>query len=109
MKEFEKDINEYFAKEQDKNERYKVELLKEIFEKHIEAYKVVHTVTVDDFLVVLTEARKHYIKATFPVRMGNKELETQDGIYLSVLEAFTYYLGRNKLVRKIIKFDYKVE
>jgi hypothetical protein len=55
----------------------------------------------------MADARQQYIKLKTPVKIGRKVLDPEEAVHIAVIEAFLLYLGRTKLLRKLVKFDYK--
>lgn len=103
----ERDLLDYLEKEPNLRRVDRLAYLRTIFNKHLEVNQLEHVVTSQDLMLTISDAKKHLVKSKLPVRIGNKQLDYAEAIHVAVLEAFILYLGRMKLVRKIIKFDYK--
>jgi len=103
----EKDIREYLEKEPNLSRADRFSYLQTIFHKHLEINKLDHVITQGDVFLILADARQQYIKLKTPVKIGRKVLDSDQAIHIAVIEAFLLYLGRTKLLRKLVKFDYR--
>jgi hypothetical protein len=103
----EKDLREYLEKEPNLSRQDRLAFLQTIFHKHLEINKLEHLVTQQDIFLIFSDAMKHYTKLKTPVRIGKKELDPNEAVHIALLEAFLLYLGRTKLLRKLVKFDYR--
>jgi hypothetical protein len=103
----EKDLREYLEKEPNLSRQDRLAYLQTIFHKHLEINKLEHNITSKDLFLIFSDARTHYTKMRTPVRVSKKELDPTESVHMAVLEAFLLYLGRTKLLRKLVKFDYR--
>lgn len=103
----EKDLREYLDKEPNLSRADRLTYLKTIFHKYLEINKLEHIVTYKDLFIIFSEARTHYVKMKTPVHVSKKTLEPSEAVHVAAFEAFLLYLGRTKLLRKIVKFDFR--
>ncbi|HXN74971.1 MAG TPA: hypothetical protein VN855_00580 [Candidatus Acidoferrum sp.] len=103
----EKDLREYLNKEPNLSRADRLTYLQTIFHKHLEINKLEHLITYKDLFIIFSEAKTQYIKLKTPVRISKKALEPSEAVHIAAFEAFLLYLGRTKLLRKIVKFDFK--
>jgi hypothetical protein len=103
----ERDLRDYLEKEPNLNKTDRLTYLQTIFHKHLEVGKLEHLVTGQDLFVMFSEAKQRYSKTKFPVTVSKKQLDYPEGVHMVVLEAFIGYLNRMKLLKKLIRFDYR--
>src|SRR5271166_6479739 len=103
----ERDLRDYLEKEPNLSRADRLAYLQTIFHKHLEVNKLEHLVTSGDLFLMFSDAKHHHIRAKSPVSVGKKVLTQPESVHVAVMEAFLLYLGRMKLLRKIVKFDYK--
>lgn len=103
----EKDLREYLDKEPNLSRQDRIAYLQTIFHKHLEINKLEHLITQGDTFLIMADARQQYIKLKTPVKIGRKVLDPEEAVHIAVIEAFLLYLGRTKLLRKLVRFDYK--
>lgn len=103
----EKDLREYLAKEPNLNREDRLTYLQTIFHKHLEVGKLDHLVNSQDLFLIFSDAKMRYGKTKFPVNVGKKQLDHTEGVHMVVLEVFIGYLNRMKLLKKLVKFDYR--
>jgi len=103
----EKDLREYLEKEPNLSRADRLTYLQTIFHKHLEINKLDHVISQNDVFLIMADARQQYIRLKTPVKIGKKVLEPEEAVHIAVIEAFLLYLGRTKLLRKLVKFDYR--
>lgn len=103
----EKDLREYLDKEPNLSRTDRLSYLQTIFHKHLEIDKLDHIVTSQDLFIIFSDATKNYIKTKLPLVVGKKTLEPSQSVHMAVMESFIMYLNRMKLLRKLVRFDYK--
>jgi hypothetical protein len=103
----ESDLRDYLDKEPNLSRVDRFKYLEAIFHKHLELNKLEHLITYKDLFVLFSEATTIMTKIRFPVRITGKELETKESVHIAIMEAFILYLNRMKLLKKLVKFDYK--
>lgn len=103
----EKDLREYLAKEPNLTREDRITYLKTIFHKHLEITKLEHLVPHKDLFLIFAESRKQYLSLKAPTYVSKKILDHQETVYVAVLESFILYLNRSKLLKKLVKFDFR--
>jgi hypothetical protein len=103
----EKDLREYLEKEPNLSRQDRLSYLQTIFHKYLEINKLEHNITSQDLFLIFSEARTHYTKMKTPTKVGRKVLDPAESVHMAVMEAFLLYLGRTKLLNRLVKFDYK--
>lgn len=104
--EIERDLKEYLEKEPNLRRADRYIYLKAIFDKHFSIHSMEHVVTSADFFEFMSVAKGGFSTQRMPVRISRKQLDASEAANISVIEAFISYLNRNKLLRKLVKFDY---
>jgi hypothetical protein len=103
----ERDIRDYLEKEPNLSRTDRFSYLQTIFHKHLEVNKLEHLVTHADLFLIFSDAKNHHIKTKLPTFVSKKALDQNDSVHVSIIEGFLLYLGRMKLLRKVVKFDYR--
>lgn len=103
----EKDLREYLEKEPNLSRGDRLTYLKTIFHKHLEINKLEHLITYQDVFLILGEARQQFIRLKTPVNITRKILDSHEAVHIALMEAFILHLNSKKLLRKLIKFDFR--
>ena len=103
----EHDLREYLEKEPNLSRNDRPSYLKTIFHKHLEINKLEHLVTGDEVGNIIGEAKSQYVKMRFPIRISKRLMDGEGQKQIALMEGLLGYLHRNKLLRKIVKFDYR--
>jgi hypothetical protein len=106
IQEIEQELKEYLEKEPNLSRGDRHSYLMAIFQKHLEFQKYEHVVNYKDYFNIFAQAKTLYTKMKFPVRLTKKELDGGESLHIPMLESFIWYLNRNNLLKKAIKFDY---
>ncbi len=85
----------------------RIKYLMAIVKKHYELDKIDHTVNAQDFENMLRNAKSEYVGTSLPVSISGKELTNTETNYVLMIEAFISYLNSNKLLKRLVKFEYK--
>lgn len=103
----EKDLREYLEKEPNLSRQDRLSYLQTIFHKHLEITKLDHLITKADLFLIFSDARKHMVEMKTPVYVSKVALDQKEAVHMAIMEAFLLYLGRTKLLKKLVKFDYR--
>lgn len=102
----ERDLKEYLEKEPNLRREDRFKYLKAIFDKHFEIHSMDHVVNAGDLFEMLHSAKSGYANHKAPMFISRKRIEANEVGHVSVIESFITYLNKNKLLRKLVKFDY---
>lgn len=103
----EKDLREYLDKEPNLSRQDRLAYLQTIFHKYLEINKLEHNITSKDLFLIFSDAKTHYTKMKTPVKVSQKVLDPAEAVHMAVMEALLLHLGGKKLLRRLVKFDYK--
>ena len=106
-KQIEQELREYLSKEDNMRKSDKIVYLMAIINKHFELDKIDHMINYSDFDLLISNAKASYPGSTAPVFLSKREVHYSISNHLLVLEAFIGYLNRNKLLKKLVRFDYR--
>jgi hypothetical protein len=104
--EIEIEIMQFLEKEENMRRSDKAQYLMAIINKHFAIDKFDHIMEHYDLERIVSEAKSSYAKTTMPMHISKKQVRPSDINYVLVLEAFVNYLNRNKLLKRLVKFDY---
>jgi hypothetical protein len=77
-----------------------------IVNKHFGLDKIDHIATHRDLEEVISVAKAEWPHTVAPMNISGKEVTGPAINYVLVLEAFVGYLNRNKLLKRLVKFDH---
>lgn len=103
----EQELRDYLEKEPNLRRSDRLPYLMTIIKKHFELDKVDHMMNYDDFSQMLSHAKSSFAQTTLPMYVTRKQVEGVEINYVLMLEAFTSYLSRNKLLKRLVKIDYR--
>lgn len=106
-KQIESEIKTFFEQNENMRKDDMVTGIMLIVKKHYELDKIDFLVTHYDLDSVISQAKSDYAKTVMPVKISGKEVRNPDMNYLLVIDAFIGYLNRNKLLKRLVKFDYR--
>lgn len=102
----EQELKEYLQIEENLRGADKLSYLMAIVNKHFAIDKIDHTIDYHDLQNSINNAKGNYARATMPMYISRREVHQQEVNYVLVLEAFIGYLNKNKLLKRLVKFDY---
>lgn len=102
----EQEIKEYLQIEENLRGADKLAYLMAIVNKHFAIDKIDHTVDYQDLQNSVNNAKSSYARTTLPMYISKREVHPQEVNHVLVLEAFIGYLNKNKLLKRLVKFDY---
>lgn len=105
--EIERELRDYLEKESNMRHSDKLPYLMTIVTKHFGLDKIDHIVNYYDYDHIVNDAKAVYAQTSMPMNISGRELLPQQTNYVLVLEAFVAYLNRNKLLKRLIKFEHK--
>lgn len=78
-----------------------------IINKHYATDQVDHVVIHHDLSAMISYAKSQYATTKLPILISNKQVDGVELNYVLIMEAFVNYLNRNKLLKRLVKFDHK--
>lgn len=106
VEQIEQELREYLNMEQNLRKEDRLSYLMSIVNKHFAIEKLDHMVDYREFDSVVSQAKQAWVNTSIPLYVSKKEIHNTETNYLLVMEAFLNYLNRNKLLRRLVKFDY---
>jgi hypothetical protein len=103
----ERDLRDYLEKEPNLSRQDRLAYLQTIFNKHLEVTKLDHVVNYKDLFLIFADARRHIVASKYPVHVSSKLLDKSEAAHMAIMEGFILYLSRMKLLKKLVRFDYK--
>lgn len=105
--EIERELREYLEKESNMRHSDKLPYLMIIINKHFGLDKIDHMVDYHDLDALINNSKVAYVDTKMPISISCRELSTTHSNYVLILEAFVGYLNKNKLIKRLIKFDHR--
>lgn len=105
-KQIEQELRAFLETEDNMRKSDRLPGLMAIINKHFELDKIDHMVNKYDLDSVISHAKTNYAGTIMPMYVSRKEVHATEMNYVLVIEAFVGYLNRNKLLKRLVKFDY---
>lgn len=102
----EQELREYLSLEKNLRSEDRFQYLMAIFNKHFGTDKIDHYMAHSDLNDLINYAKGTFAKTTMPIVISKKEVHGTETNYVLILEAFISYLNKNKLLKRLVKFDY---
>jgi hypothetical protein len=102
----ERDLREYLECESNLRRDDRIIYLMGIVNKHLEVDKLDYMINYYDFSSIIDGAKAAYPSKTMPIRISNRTAEGVEANYVLMIESFIGYLNKNKLLRRLVKFNY---
>jgi hypothetical protein len=102
----EQELREYLALEKNLRLEDRLKYLMAIVNKHFATDKIDHLVNYSELNDIIGYAKSSWVQTTLPMEISRREVHSNDVNYVLVMEAFISYLNRNKLLKKLVKFDH---
>lgn len=78
-----------------------------IVNKHFGTDKIDHIITHHEFGGMMSAAKTVFATTKMPLIISNKEVRDMEVNYILMMEALVGYLNRNKLLKRLVKFDHR--
>jgi hypothetical protein len=102
----EQELREYLNLEKNLRAEDRLQYLLAIMNKHFAIDKIEHLVHYNDLNDIIGFAKSHWAQTTMPMEISKKEIGSQEANYVLVMEALIGYLNKNKLLKRLVKFDH---
>lgn len=102
----EQELREYLEKEPNIRRGDRIVYLMAIINKHYGIDQVEHLVSHYDFDQMLSYAKTNFATTKMPMTISKKEVNQQETVYVLMMEAFSAYLNKHKLLKRLVKFDH---
>jgi hypothetical protein len=105
-RQIEQELSEYLEKEPNLRRSDRLQYLMAIMNKHFELDKIDHLVNHYDLSQLISAAKTSFATKAMPIYISRKEVHGSEIPHVLIIEAFVGYLNRNKLLKRLVKFDY---
>lgn len=106
-KQIEQELREFLMKEDNIRKSDKLPYLMAIINKHFELDKIDHMVNHYDMMLIISNAKSNFAGTTMPMSISRKEVHSTEVPHVLIFEAIVGYLNRNKLLKRLVKIDYR--
>lgn len=103
----EQEIKAFLAIEDNLRKSDRLPYLMAIINKHFAVDKIDHIVINHELQEIIGNAKMAYAKTPVPMYISKKEIRDVELNFVLVMEAFVGYLNRNKLLKRVVKFDHR--
>ena len=101
-----KALREYLLKADNLRNEDKLAYLNEIFGKYLGIEKMDHLITSNDLFLIISDAKSEFVKIPNNPQISRKPLVKNEFVAISVIEAYTTYLNKNDLLKRMPMIDY---
>jgi hypothetical protein len=105
-KQIEQEIIAFLAMEDSIRKSDRLPYLMAIINKHYAIDKLDHMMNHYDLDSIISYAKSSFAQTKMPMYLSKKEVHGTELNYVLIIEAFVGYLNRNKLLKRLVKFDY---
>lgn len=105
-KQIEQELLDFLDKESSIRKSDRIVYLMAIIEKHFALDKINFMVDYSDIQELISSAKSKYATAKMPVKISHKEISNAETNYILVIDAFIGFLNKNKLLKRLVKFNY---
>jgi len=102
----EQELREYLDIEKNLRSSDRLPYLMSIINKHFAVDKIDHVIDYSDLDDIVARAKINWVNTTLPIEISRKTVDGQIVNYVLVIESLVEYLNKNKLLRRLIKFDH---
>lgn len=106
MEMIEQELRAYLAEAEHLSNQDRFTHLMAIFQKHMTMEKTEHLMGVYDMRMIVDMAKSAYPGVTLPMQISKKEVYPSEVPHVLMIEAVIGYLTKNKLLKKIVNFNY---
>jgi hypothetical protein len=105
-KQIEQELREYLEREPNLRRDDRIVYLMNIINKHFEIDRIDHMVSYSDFSDMVSRAKASFATKPLPLRISNRQVDPSEVSHVLVIEALVGYLNKNRLLKRLVKFDY---
>lgn len=105
-KQIEQELREYLTKEPNLRREDRLAYLMTIVNKHFAIDSMDHIINNRDFESIVSDAKSSFLRTRLPITITNKDVDGYDLPHVLMIESFVGYLNKNKLLKRLVKFDY---
>ncbi len=105
-KQIEQELREYLEREPNLRRDDRIVYLMNIMNKHFENDKIEHMINYRDLTEMISNAKASWPTKPLPMRITGQTVDSTEVPHVLIIEALVGYLNRNKLLRRLVKFQY---
>lgn len=102
----EEELRAYLEAEPNLRRQDRLKHLKAIFDKHFGLEETGHLLNTTDLHDIVSYAKAAYATTKMPMNIGRKPVPNNEINHVLIIESFIMYLNKNKLLKKLVKFDH---
>lgn len=102
----ERELKKFIEESANLNKQDKYTVLRAIFDKHLAMEKVDFQLTYGDFQEIINIAKANFANSTLPLKISKRDVYHGEAPNVSMVEAVIGFLNKNKLLKRLVKFDY---
>jgi hypothetical protein len=106
LEQIEQEILTYLDIEKNLRKEDRLKYLMNIVKKHDDVNKMEHIADYYDVMNMISYAKGEFASARIPMKISKKEVQSQEAVYVLMLESFVCYLNKNKILRRLVRFDH---
>jgi CMP-N-acetylneuraminic acid synthetase len=103
----EQELRDFLSMEDNIRKSDRLAALMAIINKHFELDKIDHIVIHYDLEQIISHAKSSFATMTLPVVISRKQVHETEVRFILLMESFAGYLNKNKLLKRLVKFDYR--
>jgi hypothetical protein len=105
-KQIEQELREYVAKEENLRRDDRLPYLMAIMHKHFGIDEISHSINYRDLMDIISSAKSAFAETNMAMDISHKRVDGRDFPQVLMIESVIGYLNKNKLLKRLVKFDY---
>lgn len=105
METIETELRQYLEDAQNLSRQDKYVHLRAIFDKHFAMEKTEHLLTMNDFYLIVSNAKSNFVQLTLPAKISNRDVYASDAPHIAMIDAVISHLNRFDVLKRLVKID----
>lgn len=105
-KQIEQELMEYVNKEPNLRRDDRLPYLMAIMNKHFNIDEIHHAINYRDLMDIISSAKTAFAETNMDMNISYKKVDGRDFPQVLMAESVIMYLNKNKLLKRLVKFDY---
>lgn len=105
MEMIEQELKQYIDDAQNLTKQDRYIQLKAIFDKHFAMEKTAHLLTMNDFQLIISNAKQNFVNLPLPATISNREVYPSEAPYIGFIDALVSHLNRYDVLKRLVKID----
>lgn len=105
-RQIEQELRAFLEIEENIRKSDRLPYLMAIINRHFSTNQIDHVITNYDLGRIVSDAKSSYAVTKMPMTISHKEVNGVEFNYVLIMETLIGYLNKNKLLKRLVKFDH---